>query len=343
MKPLVSVVVVNYNGHDLIGACVESLARQSYEPLEVLVVDNGSIDGSADVIGKRYPTVRVIRLTRNLGFAGGCNVGIRAARGEFIATLNNDAVADNDWIASLVETIQLLPNVGAVASKLLFLDEPDRINSAGICLDRLGIAWDRRGGDVDDDERGREVFGASAGAALYRRSLFDDIGLFDGDFFMYLEDVDFAWRARLANWRCRYVPGARVYHAYSATSGDQSPFKRYHLGRNKFWLIAKNYPAPYLWLLLPLILSYDFAGLCASLVPGRNQSVAPATELARWRGRIDGLLGLPRILKKRHLIQRNRRVSAGQAFAMLAPVSLPWQVGQRFSYLGARARRSRTD
>ena len=334
MNPLVSVVVVNYNGRDLTVACLDCLARQTYEPIEIVVVDNGSRDGSADFLADRYPAARLVRLEDNRGFAAGCNVGIAVAQGEFIATLNNDAYAEPRWIEAMVTAIQTDPAIGSVASKLLFAHQPSVVNSAGVCLDRLAIAWDRDGGALDDsDLREPEVFGASAGAALYRRALFEDVGPFDADFFMYLEDVDLAWRARLAGWRCVVCPGARVYHVHSASAGDVSPFKRYHLGRNKVWLIAKNYPAPALWAYLPLIVGYDLAAILSSIFLRRGQRLSPSAELARLRGRLDGLVGLRGALRKRRLIQANRRAGAAEALAVLEPVPWPWQVGKRFQHL----------
>ncbi|HEX5415255.1 MAG TPA: glycosyltransferase family 2 protein, partial [Chloroflexota bacterium] len=323
MNALVSVVVVNFNGRELTAACLDSLVRQTYEPTEIIVVDNGSGDGSVEFLASRYPSVRLVCLERNLGFAGGCNSGIVAAQGEYIATLNNDARAEPAWIAELVGAIRIDPRIGSVASKLLFAHAPDRINSAGICLDRLGIAWDRSGGAPETAEADvHEVFGASAGAALYRRALFDDIGCFDDDFFMYLEDVDLAWRARLADWRSVLAPRARVYHAHSATAGDLSPFKRYHLGRNKVWLIAKNYPSPYLWLYLPLIVSYDLAAILSAIFLSRGPRLSPAAELARLRGRLDGLLGLGSAFRKRRAIQARRRIPSAKAIAALEPIPL---------------------
>jgi GT2 family glycosyltransferase len=232
-----------------------------------VLVDNNSRDESVDRVREDYPDVRILTLSANVGFAGGCNAGIAVARGEFVATLNNDAVADPHWLAELMNATADRPDVGMVASKMLFADDRGTINSIGIALDRAGIAWDRGGGRLDGITLEKvEVFGPCAGAALYRRSMFDDIGGFDEDFFMYLEDVDLAWRAQLAGWRGILAPEARVFHEHSASAGPTSSFKRYHLARNKVWLITKNYPSPEIWLYLPVILLYDVAAVSFSIV-----------------------------------------------------------------------------
>jgi GT2 family glycosyltransferase len=224
-----------------------------------------------------------------------------------------------------------------VAGKMLYTDSPTTINSTGISLDRAGIAWDRAGGqddvDLDDVE---EVFGPCAGAALYRRELFDDVGVFDDDFFAYLEDVDLAWRARLAGWRCGYAPRARVLHDHSATAKDDSAFKRYHLGRNKVWLIAKNYPTPYLWLYLPLIILYDLAAVAtvtAGIGPGPSSFSA---RLARLAGRTAGLLSVNQALAKRRSVQSRRRVPRWRVLGSMSRVSSPWSIYRRFGHLLSR-------
>ena len=182
------------------------------------------------------------------------------------------------------------------ASRMVYIHDPEVVDSAGISVDPLGIAWDRNAGTrLRDDDTDGEVFGASAGAALYRRELLDATGGFDDRFFAYLEDVDLAWRARWLGWKARYVTVARVRHAHSATWADDSPLKTYHLGRNKVWLIAKNYPVGALLRWLPLILAYDAASLPVTVWRQRS--------LAAVRGRLAGLMGLVGIWRSRARIQ----------------------------------------
>ena len=186
------------------------------------------------------------------------------------------------------------------ASRMVYLHDPEIIDSAGISLDPLGIAWDRKAGTPLNDDTDGEVFGASAGAALYRRELLQATGGFDERFFAYLEDVDLTWRARWLGWKARYVTAARVLHAHSATWEDDSPIKTYHLGRNKVWLIAKNYPLGPLLRWLPLILAYDAASLPVTVWRQRS--------LAAVRGRLAGLWRLSEIRRSRAHV-----AAAGQA------------------------------
>ncbi len=325
-SPLVSVVIVNWNGRSHLERCLPALVSQTLGPFEVILVDNGSTDGSAEMVRQRFPWVRVIANPRNLGFAAANNVGIRASIAPFVATLNNDTEARSDWLEQLLAPALADDAVGMIASKMVFAHRPDMINSAGIALDPVGIAWDRLGGQPDR-EGGTvvEVFGPCAGAALYRRAMLDEVGLFDEEFFAYLEDLDLAWRARLAGWKALYAPGAVVSHVHSATGVEGSPFKSYHLGRNKLWTIAKNYPAPQLYLTLPLIVAYDLTATLYGLVTRR--------DLASLKGRLAGLAGLPRQWPKRRKVQRMRRVSFSTLAGQMAPLATPFGVLDRYRHL----------
>jgi GT2 family glycosyltransferase len=303
---------------------------QTYTDFEIIVVDNGSTDDSVAFVKEQFPTVRLLCLEKNLGFAAGNNAGIRASKAPFVATLNNDTRVEPGWLAALVSAIQSRPQVGMCASKMLFYDRPQMINSAGICLDRAGIAWDRHGGRLtirvsEADQEPTEIFGASAGAALYRRTMLDEVGLFDEDFFAYLEDVDLAWRARLAGWRCLYIPSAVVYHRHSATAIEGSPFKSRLLGRNKVWIILKNYPWPALLFFLPLIVAYDLGSVSVALLQQRN--INPLI------GRLLAIPQLPAVLAKRFQIQRARKISAATMLALMEPVTTPQQVIRRYQHL----------
>ena len=292
---LISVIVLNYNGRRFLDGCLSSLASQTQTNFEVILVDNGSSDGSPEYVKSQYPWVRLVRNEENLGFAGGTNAGIRAAKGSCILTLNNDARADSRFIEELVRPLAD-PRVGVCAAKMLFPD--GRINSAGICVSRSGAAWDR---GIFEPDQGQydfpeEVFGACAGAALYRKEMLDEIGLFDEDFFLYLEDVDLAFRARLAGWKCVYVPGARAVHYHGGTAGVGSDLAVYYGNRNIVWYPVKDFPARLLVTSLPFIL-------------GRNLAVIPYYAL-RGQGRvilkskIDGMKGLPKMLRKRRDVVR---------------------------------------
>ncbi len=325
-SPTVTIVIANWNRCVHLERCLGALELQTLRDFETVVVDNASCDGSIEMVRKQFPRVRVIANSRNLGFATANNVGIRASSAPFVATLNNDTEPRPDWLERLVEPALQDPGVGMVASKMLFAHRPGMLNSAGIALDRAAIAWDRLGGEPDRGGDGvEEVFGPCAGAALYRRAMLDQIGLFDEEFFAYLEDVDLAWRARLAGWRCLYVASAAVLHVHSATGVEGSPFKSYHLGRNKLWCIAKNYPSPELYWSLPLLVAYDLAAVL--------YGIATRRDLAGLRGRLAGLIGLPRQWRKRRAVQRLRRVPFSVLARQMAPLATPRGVLERYRHL----------
>ena len=318
------VIIPNWNGQHLLARCLESLAVQTYRDFVVIVVDNHSTDGSVAWLRAVHPDVQVIVNAENRGFATAINQGIRATHSRYLVTLNNDTAPAPDWLAALVAAVESDGAIGMVASKMLFADRPQMINSAGIAIDRVGIAWDWRGGEPDDpDERALvEIFGPCAGAALYRRAMLDEIGLFDEDFFAYMEDVDLAWRARAAGWRCLYAPQARVLHHHSATGKEGSPFKSFHLGRNKLWLLAKNYPVRELWHHVPLVWLYEGFALLYALCFRR--------DIHAWRGRWAGLRGWRAMWCKRPRV----RPGVGRAdIPFLMPALWPWQVSRRYQHL----------
>ena len=287
---LISVIVLNYNGRGFLDGCLTSLASQTYSDFEVIVVDNGSRDGSPEYIEENYPWVRLAKNDENLGFAGGTNVGIRAAKGEFVITLNNDSRADSRFIEELIKPMAD-PEVGVCAAKMLFPD--GRINSAGICISRSGAAWDR---GMFEPDRGQyefveEVFGACAGAALYRREMLDEIGLFDEDFFLYLEDVDLAFRARLAGWKCLYVPGARVIHHHGGTAGVGSDLAVYYGNRNIVWYPIKDFPFRLLITSLPFIVARNLAVIPYYALRGQGGVIL--------KSKLDALKGVVKMMEKR--------------------------------------------
>ncbi len=327
MLPLVSIIVINWNGRRWLERCLESLAAQTYAAKEIILVDNGSTDDSVAWVTQHFPAVRLICNAQNRGFGAACNQGIRAAQGAYVALLNNDAWAEPEWLAELVTALDSgSAGLGMAASKMLLADRPQVIDSTGICVDRSGIVWDRLGGTVDDQsETPLEVFGPCGGAALYRRALFEELGGFDETFLVYLEDVDLAWRARWRGWRAIYVPSARVYHAHSSTAQEGSAFKTYHLSKNKILWIAKNYPWPHLLFWSPLILFYEVLSQGYAVWKGQGVS-ALAGRLAGWRA-------LPRLLTWRRHFSREVRISASEIFSKLEPVAWPGQVIGRYSHL----------
>jgi GT2 family glycosyltransferase len=256
-----SVVLVNWNSRDDLRACLESLRRQTHTELQLIVVDNGSSDGSAEMVAREFAEVELLAQTENLGFAQACNLGIACSRGEWVAMLNNDTVADPEWAAALVEAAQHAPShCGMLQSLLLYASRPDTINSTGIELTTTGGGRDRDEGEVLSPHADlEEIFCPTAGAAAYRRSMLDAIelptGYFDREHFMYYEDLDLGWRARLSGWSALYVPRSRVLHRWHGSShrhGDDWLFLISETNRVR--TLLKNASLPFLLRLSPKLL-----------------------------------------------------------------------------------------
>jgi hypothetical protein len=221
-----SVVIVNWNSRDDLRACLDSLKSQTHPDLEIIVVDNGSSDGSAEMVSTAFPGCRLLAQHDNLGFAEGCNRGVDAATGPWVAMLNNDCVADPAWAAALVDAAERAPaSCGMLQSLMLFLDRPGTINSTGIELTALGGGRDRhkdRAWPNAASAQAAAIFCPTAGAAAYRRAMLDQIrlstGYFDRSHFMYFEDLDLGWRARIAGWEAEYVPGSVVRHKWHGST-----------------------------------------------------------------------------------------------------------------------------
>lgn len=292
---LISVIVLNYNGKRYLDDCLGSLASQTYSDFEVIIVDNGSTDGSHEYIKAQYPWAKVVRNEKNLGFAGGTNSGIMAAKGEFVLTFNNDARADSRLLEYLHKPMAD-SKVGVCAAKMLLDD--GRINSAGICLSRSGAAWDRGMFEPDNGQYDaqEEVFGACAGAALYRKEMLDEIGLFDEDFFLYMEDVDLAFRARLAGWNCIYVPEAKVFHHHGGTAGAGSDLSVYYGNRNVIWYAIKDFPTRLLITSLPFIIARNLAVIPYYALRGQGRVIL--------KSKVDALKGVKKMLGKRKEVVR---------------------------------------
>jgi len=301
---IASIVIPNWNGAHHLPVCLDALRAQTYPHVEVIVVDNGSTDGSQALVTEQYPEVRLLALDRNLGLTGGNNTGFRAARGEILISLNNDTEADPHFVEALVTGLVEHPEAGMAAAKMLLFDQRDHIHSAGDGYGVDGVpfnrgVWQRDEGQFDTPGW---IFGGCGGAVAYRRATLDDVGLFDESFFMYCEDVDLNWRSQLAGWKCWYTPGAVVYHKLSATGGG--PIASFYTGRNTLWVLAKNYPGPLLRQYWSHIMRAQWQITRDALRAWRGKAAR-----ARLRGQLAGLLGWPKMLAQRRTIQSARRVS----------------------------------
>jgi GT2 family glycosyltransferase len=323
--PLVSVVIVNWNGKHLLGECLDSLSAQAVEGVEIILVDNGSKDGSAQFVQERYPGVRLITLQENLGFAGGNNAGIRSASGKYIALLNNDTRVDQAWLANLLREAEASPaSTGMWACKILSYDNPDVLDNVGLLLypDGLGRGKGRLEKDRGQYDEQGEAFFPSGCAGLFRREMLDEIGLFDEEFFAYADDVDLGLRARLAGFRCTYVPTANVYHKYSASSSAHSPFKAFLVERNRIWVLLKYYPIEMILVspcvTLARLLFHLYGALTGKGASGRfseQNSVlqAIAVLLRAWWS---ALAALPNIIRQRRSFSRLRRIGRRELYRL---------------------------
>jgi len=289
-KPILTAIVVSYRKGELLDRCLNS-TRAALEQVdgrsELILVLNGASSEERPLADESDASMTVIHEPENTGFAPAVSAAIERAGGEWIALINDDATCEPQAFARMLAAGASAADVGSVAAQMRFSDRPQVINSAGIEVDRLGVAYDRLLGRPlgAGETETVEVFGASGGAALYRRAMLNEIGGFDDSFFAYLEDVDVAWRARMRGWRCLYVPSAIVFHHHSVTLGHGSTRKYYLVGRNRIRLLAKNADGALLrryglWMLANDLAYVLFAALTKlTLAPLRGRIAG----LAQWR------------------------------------------------------------
>jgi GT2 family glycosyltransferase len=322
-QPLLSVIIPNWNGEKFLTDCIDSLKRQTFHDFETILVDNGSTDGSAEFAEERYGDfIRIIRNRENLGFTGGNNVGIQAARGKYIVLLNNDTWATPTWLEELAKATSLDHPIGMWASKVYSYYRREQIEAVGEL-----IYWDglcRSQGQYEQEqgqyEEMREIFFPSGCGGMYRKSIFEEIGLFDEDFFAYGDDAEIGIRARLAGWKCVYVPKAILYHKNSGSTGHYSPFKAFYVERNRFWITIKYFPLPLLILSI-FFTFYRFAfqaygALAHQGAAGKfTKNYSPLRLIGiLLKAYGSGFRHLPFMWKKRKKLKPLRRVTYGEIF-----------------------------
>ena len=326
MKPKVSIIIVNWNGLAHLPECLDSLASQTFRDFEVVLVDNGSEDGSVSFVTEHYPWVKMVPLRENTGFATGNNRGLEHARGDYIVTLNNDTRAEPDWLEKLVGVADARPGAGMVGCRICSLSDTDLIDSIGMGICRDGMSrgrfrnkrWsDLRLGDVE------EILFPSACVALYKRAMIEETGFFDDDFFAYAEDSDLGMRGRLAGWEAVAATTAVVYHKYSQTGGSLSPFKVYLVERNHYWVALKNLPLGHL-LALPVFTTLRYFEQARAVLSGggtggefRAGDARRQLVKALLKGVFDGLRGMPRMLRKRRQVMKKRRLPMRELHGLL--------------------------
>ncbi len=255
----VTIIIPNYNGCHFMEPCLASLKEQTFQDYRILIVDNASTDGSVEYVKEHYPEIEVIALDQNYGFSKAVNIGIRRSCTPYVILLNNDTTVDSHYVEELVGTIERSPRIFSVSSKMIQMYHPELIDSAGDLYTLTGWGVCRGvGRPVSNYTEADEVFSACAGAAIYRRQVFQKIGLFDENHFAYLEDIDVGYRAKIFGYRNLYCPAALVYHVGSGTSGSKyNSFKVKLSARNNVYLNYKNMPLLQLLInFLPLFCGY---------------------------------------------------------------------------------------
>jgi GT2 family glycosyltransferase len=302
--PFFSVIIPNYNGQRFLGVLLDALFAQNWQDFEIILADDASGDDSVAFVEAKYPGVRLLVNRDNQGFTRTCNTAVDAARGRLIVLLNNDTQPEPTWLAELAKAVCANPQAAIFASKILLFNERTKLHTAG---DLMGVDGVPRNRGVWEEDHGQydqatQVFGGCGGAALFRKEVWQALGGFDDDFWMYMEDADFAFRVQLSGWQTVFVPTARVYHHLSATGGGV--LASYYVGRNTIWLIAKNMPTHLLLRHLPQIVKAQVEVAVDALRHWRGEAAR-----ARLAGQLAGLWGLPRQLQKRRLIQGRRRLT----------------------------------
>ena len=251
----VSVIIPNFNGIAFLDTVLNSLEGQSMNDFEVILVDNGSTDGSCSFAAANYPWVHILELSDNFGFCRAVNEGIRASKAPYVLLLNNDTEVTENFVEEMLAAIKRHRNAFSCGAKMVQYHDRDRLDDAGNYYCALGWSFARgRGRDIHAFEKEEKIFAACAGAAIYRKKILDQIGLFDEEHFAYLEDVDIGYRARIYGYENWYAPEAVVYHVGSGTSGSRyNQFKTRYSSRNNVYLVYKNMPFLQILLNLPFL------------------------------------------------------------------------------------------
>ena len=302
--PYCSIIILNRNGKHHLNDCFSSLRKLNYpkKRYEAIMVDNASSDGSIEYVKKNFKEVKIVANKVGLGFAAGNNEGVKRARGEYIILLNNDTKVQKNWLIELVKVAQSDKTIGLCTSKLLLFSKRDTVNYAGGFIHYLGFSWpiglfEKDGKKFDEL---KETTQASGGSLLIKRNLIKRIGMLDGDFFLYVEDTDYSWRARLNGFKIFYVPKSMVYHKYGATiSRENKGEKIYFLERNRIVMLLKDYSLKTLLVLVPMLILFELALIVFLPMP-------------KLRGYVSIFRNFERILKKRIEVQKLRKISDKQ-------------------------------
>lgn len=310
-----SVIIPNWNGKELLKICLPSLKKQTFKDFEVVIVDNGSTDGSLDYVEKYFPEVKLVKLKSNIGFSPAVNLGIKICVGEMMVLLNNDTEVDKNCLRILVETAEKKKDIGFIAAKILDFKNRKLIDSAGDYIDAVGHADNYGRGEEDGKKFSKPgyLFLATAGGSLFKREVFEKVGFFDYEYFAYMEDVDFCLRAQLLGIKGWFEPKAKIYHIHKATSSRNPAFTEYLQYRNMTLTVLKNFPKE--------LFLKDFNWLKVILV--NINTIRFLAGIGFFKEALKAewyvLKTLPQILKKRSEIQSNIKVPVNYILENISP------------------------
>lgn len=311
--PQVTVIVVNYNGGEMVCKCLAALEKQSFRDFVAVVVDNNSTDNSVASIRRNHPEVVILQLGKNLGFAGGVNHALQnRTLGPWVALLNPDAFPSAAWLENLVASAQKHPEYAAFGSRMFSDIGRKKLDGVGDVYHVSGLPWRKGHGSTNSCQYDREseIFAPCAAAALYSVTALQTVGLMDEDFFLYVEDIDLGFRLRLAGYRALYVPNAEIRHLGSAFVGKHSDFQIYHGHRNLVWVYIKNMPGILFWIFLPLHITLNIATLTWFGLRGHGDVI--------FRAKRDAIIGIPHFWKKRLEIQAIRKANIWRILLQLS-------------------------
>jgi len=303
-RPKFSIVIVNCNSKDFALPCLKSVLTTDYPHFEVIFVDNASTDGSFELVKKKFnfdQRVSFIRNCKNLGHAEGCNVGSKRAHGKYVVFLDSDTLVTNNWLIELARVLESDADIGAAQCKLLLIDDPRRIDSAGAFMNRFGIVFDRGHNQIDEGQFDREddIFGGKGAALVVRKDILREVGGYDGDFFIRFDETDLCWRIWLSGWRVTMAPKAVVYH--KGSSGI-NPVALYFSRRNRIASILKNYSfaslVKYFSIYLLLLFAISF------ITRRKGQYLVSFMNALVWN-----IVHLRTTIRKRVRVQHSRKVS----------------------------------
>lgn len=328
-RPLVSIIILNYNGLEFLPRCLDSLSRTEYHPFEIIVADNGSTDGSLDLLRGSYPDVQILELEENWGYSGAYNRTVPQSNGKYCVLLNFDVEVEPDWLSPAIGLMESDPRIGAVQPKLKAYQDHSKFEysgGSGGFIDAYGFPFVRgRLFHTTEEDHGQyddvhEVFWATGAALIVRRDCFVEAGGLDEDFFMHMEELDFCWRLWLTGFKVAVAPAGTVYHWAGAALSANRIRKMYLNHRNSLAMMIKNYGTARLLKRLPVRILLDWLAVLTSPFQGEAKRAVAVLWAHAYI-----LVNTPAIWSKRRAVQRMRRLSDAQLDHVIIPISIVYR------------------